>query len=156
MVAYSKPQSFMSMLLTVFVLLQATVAFSHNAHSHPVHRSPAAMEAHLEDTRSLLIERADKVIVKGVTDGQYPRLDIRELKKNADQWNLFLLAMERFQNKPKDDPISYYQIAGIHGRPYVSWNGAAQTGGGGGFCPHGQNTFGSWHRPYLAVYEVRT
>ncbi|KAL5447870.1 hypothetical protein PMIN07_001857 [Paraphaeosphaeria minitans] len=153
MVAYSKPQSLTSMLLTVFLLLQVTVAFSHNAHSHPAHRSPAAMDAHLEDTRSMLIARAGKVVTKGAPDGQYPRLDIRQLKKNADQWNLFLLAMERFQNKPKDDPMSYYQIAGIHGRPFVGWNGGAQTGGGGGYCPHGQSTFGSWHRPYLAVYE---
>lgn len=151
MAAYSKPRSFMSMLLTVFVLLQVTAAFSH--HSHPAHRSPAAMEAHLEDTRSILMARAGKVVVKGASDGQYPRLEIRELKKNADQWNLFLLAMERFQNKPKTDAMSYYQISGIHGRPFVQWNdaGIKHTGG---YCPHGQNTFGSWHRPYLALYEV--
>ncbi|KAJ4300750.1 hypothetical protein N0V90_002838 [Kalmusia sp. IMI 367209] len=153
MAAYSKPRSFMSMLLTVFVLLQVTVAFSHNAHMHPAHRSPKAMEQHLQDTRALLTERAGRVNVKGAPDGQYPRKDIRELKKNADQWNLFLLAMERFQNKPKNDPMSYYQIAGIHGRPFVSWNDAGLQHGGAAYCPHAQNTFGSWHRPYLAVYE---
>ncbi|KAF1973430.1 Di-copper centre-containing protein [Bimuria novae-zelandiae CBS 107.79] len=152
MVAYSKPRSFASMLLAVFVLLQVTVAFSHNGHMHPAHRSPAAMDSHLEDTRSMLVERAGNVQVKGAPDGQFPRLEIRELKKNADQWNLFLLAMERFQNKPKNDPMSYYQIAGIHGRPYLQWNGAGMKHTGG-YCPHGQNTFGSWHRPYLSVYE---
>jgi tyrosinase len=101
----------------------------------------------------MLIARAGRVTVKGAPDGQAPRLDIRELKKNADQWNLFLLAMERFQNKPKNDPMSYYQIAGIHGRPFVQWDNAGMKHTGG-YCPHGQNTFGSWHRPYLAVYEV--
>ena len=101
----------------------------------------------------MLVARASQIVTQGAPDGQYPRLEIRDLKKNADQWNLFLLAMERFQNKPKDDPMSYYQIAGVHGRPYVSWNNGGLKSVAG-YCPHGQNTFGSWHRPYLAVYEV--
>jgi tyrosinase len=155
MVAYSKPQGLMSMLLTVFVLLQVTVAFSHHAHSHPAHRSPAAMDAHLEDTRAMLTARAGRVTVKGAPDGQYPRLEIRELKKNADQWNLYLLAMERFQNKPKNDPMSYYQIAGIHGRPFVEWDNAGLKHVAG-YCTHTLNIFGSWHRPYLSVYEAST
>jgi len=147
MAAFSKPSSLMSILLTVFVLLQVTVAFKHGAHKHLSHSMNVPV-----DPRSALVDRASKVVVKGAP-GQCPRLEIREMKKNADQWNLFLLAMEKFQNKPKNDPMSYYQIAGIHGRPYVPWDDNPIKHPGGN-CPHRHPLFGSWHRPYLAVYEV--
>lgn len=51
--------------------------------------------------------------VTGVLGGGLaPRLEIRELQKNADQWNLYLLALLRFQEVDQDDQFSYYQIAG--------------------------------------------
>ena len=127
----------------------------------------------------------------------YPRLEIRELEKNADQWNVYLLGLRRFQNVSQSDKLSYYQIAGmcakipdhermfrivvachmamllhlapvtsaeqlanvaligIHGRPYTAWDGVNQvTGGSGGYCTHGSNIFPTWHRPYLALFEV--
>ena len=40
------------------------------------------------------------------------RLEIRELQKNADQWNLYLLGLERFQSTEQDEMLSWYQIAG--------------------------------------------
>ena len=71
------------------------------------------MEEHFQDTRNLLIERANNVAIKGAADSsQYPRIEIRDMIKKTDQWNLFLLAMERFKNKPKTDRLSYYQISG--------------------------------------------
>jgi tyrosinase len=42
----------------------------------------------------------------------YPRLEVRELERNADQWNIYLLGLKRFQETGKDDRLSYYQIAG--------------------------------------------
>lgn len=49
-----------------------------------------------------------------VGDGQvHPRLEIRELEKNADQWNIYLLGLRRFQNADQRDKLSYYQIAGM-------------------------------------------
>ncbi|KAF2877846.1 hypothetical protein BDV95DRAFT_479733 [Massariosphaeria phaeospora] len=84
----------------------------------------------------------------------HPRLEIRELEKNADQWNVYLLGMYRFQNMNQGNKLSYYQIAGIHGRPYIPWDGVnAVDGGGGGYCTHGSNIFLPWHRPYLALFE---
>jgi tyrosinase len=47
-------------------------------------------------------------------------------------------------------------LAGIHGRPYVPWDGVnAGPGlpGYPGFCHHVSNLLLSWHRPYLALYE---
>ena len=51
--------------------------------------------------------------VKGLIDGTHPRLEIRELEKKEDQWNLFLLGLWRFQNMNQKDKLSYYQIAGM-------------------------------------------
>ncbi|KAF2115499.1 hypothetical protein BDV96DRAFT_646497 [Lophiotrema nucula] len=83
-----------------------------------------------------------------------PRLEIRQLEKNPDQWNVYLLALRKFQNMSQSDKRSYYQIAGIHGRPYTAWDGVKQaSGGSGGYCTHGSNIFPTWHRPYLVLFE---
>jgi tyrosinase len=43
---------------------------------------------------------------------------------------------------------------GVHGRPYVTWNNfPTPLVNNAGFCPHGSTLFGTWHRPYLAIYE---
>jgi tyrosinase len=70
---------------------------------------------------------------------------------------LYLLGMERFMAKDKGDTLGYYQIAGVHGRPFTTWNRfPTPLVNQAGFCPHGSTLFGSWHRPYLAIFEVRT
>ncbi|KAF7857179.1 hypothetical protein EAF04_009420 [Stromatinia cepivora] len=83
------------------------------------------------------------------------RKDILDLQKDLPTWSLYIRALISLQNVPEDDPLSWFQIAGIHGRPYyswgnVSWNPAApQTG----YCTHDDVLFPTWHRPYLALYE---
>ena len=47
----------------------------------------------------------------------HPRLEIRELEKNADQWNLYLLGLRRLQSIDQGDKLSYYQVAG----KYICW-----------------------------------
>jgi tyrosinase len=42
----------------------------------------------------------------------YPRLEIRELERHRDQFNLYLLGLQRFQNASQDDEFSYFRIAG--------------------------------------------
>ena len=42
----------------------------------------------------------------------HPRLEIRQLEQNADQWNVYLLGLNRFQQMNQTDLLSYYQIAG--------------------------------------------
>ncbi|KAH7118957.1 hypothetical protein B0J11DRAFT_552225 [Dendryphion nanum] len=85
----------------------------------------------------------------------YPRLEIRELEKNEDQWHLFLLGLRKFQDMDQNDKLSYYQIAGIHGRPHLTWDSVGRGPGnsGGGYCSHGINIFPTWHRPYLVLFE---
>lgn len=54
----------------------------------------------------------------------------------------------------ENDPMSYYQIAGIHGRPYKAWNNVVGKAGlNAGYCTHSSILFMTWHRPYLALYE---
>lgn len=47
-------------------------------------------------------------------------------------------------------------VAGIHGHPQVPWDGVnGSTSNLPGYCTHGATTFPTWHRPYLALFEVR-
>lgn len=42
-----------------------------------------------------------------------PRLEIRELERNADLFNVYLLGLQRWQNTSQDDKFSYFQVAGM-------------------------------------------
>jgi tyrosinase len=173
MANFSKPQSMVTMLFALFALLQVTVASQHGAHHH-AHRNvvqSSEIKSHIDEVNEALAKRQNSQLIatSGVcstgtvrsgacnSNGRQssPRLEIRTLQRNADQWNLYLLGMERFQGKSKDDVLSYYQVAGVHGRPFTTWNKfPAPLLNNAGFCPHGSTLFGSWHRPYLAIYEV--
>ncbi|KAF3928659.1 Tyrosinase [Arthrobotrys entomopaga] len=103
------------------------------------------------------------VVVTGVTQGLGPaqgqvplRKEIREMIANPAEFNLFVLAMQRFQAVPQSDDMGYYGVAGIHGRPFKPWNGVASAKGSmpdAGYCTHKDVLFLPWHRPYLALYE---
>lgn len=85
-----------------------------------------------------------------------PRLEIRKLRENNAQWNLFLLSLNKFYyDKDQSDKTSYYRVAGIHGRPFEPWDDVARNEGqsGGGYCPHASTLFPTWHRPYLSLFE---
>ncbi|KAK0795438.1 hypothetical protein LTR02_007053 [Friedmanniomyces endolithicus] len=95
-------------------------------------------------------------VVSGIQAfGIQPRLEIRQLEQNVDQWNIYLLGLARFQATNQSDKLSYYQIAGIHGRPYATWDGAGAAPDvySPGYCAHVSNVFLTWHRPYLALFE---
>ncbi|EGR46236.1 uncharacterized protein TRIREDRAFT_50793, partial [Trichoderma reesei QM6a] len=90
------------------------------------------------------------------SNGSTPlRLEIRDVKADKYRWDLYILALSMFQSVNQDDPLSYYQVAGIHGVPFVTWNGVGPAAGASqsGYCPHSSVLFPTWHRPYLALYE---
>lgn len=170
MANFSKPQSMVTMLFGLFALLQLTVATQHG-HAHQHRSADDLVKAQLDTATHEFAKRdiGPFLAISGVCstgtnwwgdcDGNgrqsYPRLEIRQLRNNGDQWNLYLLGMERFMNKGKDDKLGYYQISGVHGRPFQSWNNfPTPLVNQAGFCPHAQTLFGSWHRPYLAIFEV--
>ncbi|OTB03798.1 hypothetical protein M426DRAFT_12300 [Hypoxylon sp. CI-4A] len=91
------------------------------------------------------------------------RQEIRDFQKNEDLWNLYLLGLSEFKRKDKDNSLSYFQVAGIHGVPYdiwpkKAWNKKlegmkAPNDEPTGFCTHTSIIFLTWHRPYLALFE---
>lgn len=52
--------------------------------------------------------------VSGVTGGGVqPRLEIRQLMENTNQFNIYVLAMQAMQQDNQDDFLSYFSIAGM-------------------------------------------
>ncbi|EMD68922.1 hypothetical protein COCSADRAFT_33785 [Bipolaris sorokiniana ND90Pr] len=172
MANFSKPAGMMSMVFAFLSLLQFTVALQHGArHNHAFagHSSEDLVKRHLQEIEGELQKRQSRgpIPIKGACSNGYasngdcnggssaaPRLEIRDLARDAEAWNLYLLGMERFMAKDKRDVLSYYQVSGVHGRPFVTWNNfPSPLLNNAGFCPHGMTLFGSWHRPYLAAYE---
>ncbi|KAF3047601.1 hypothetical protein E8E12_010743 [Didymella heteroderae] len=175
MANFSKPQNMTTMLFAFFAFLQFTAALGHGAHHqhharHADSSNDAILKRQIDEIADSLVARQSSgyTAITGVcststgSDGtcnsngrvSAPRLEIRQLAQNADQWNLYLLGMERFQAKDKNDRLSYYQVVGVHGRPFVTWNNfPTPLLNQAGFCPHSMTLFGSWHRPYLAIFE---
>ncbi|PHH86072.1 hypothetical protein CDD83_10786 [Cordyceps sp. RAO-2017] len=111
---------------------------------------------------SLLTRRQDAAtpIVVGklplAADGSIPRrLEIRQMRADQYKWDLFILGLSMFMNADQQDPLSWYQIAGIHGVPFQPWNGVLPVPGANqsGFCTHNSVLFPLWHRPYMALFE---
>ncbi|KAE8158927.1 common central domain of tyrosinase-domain-containing protein [Aspergillus tamarii] len=77
---------------------------------------------------------------------------------NRIQLTLFVEALTVVQNRPLQDQLSYFRLAGIHGAPWTEWDGVPggqqdSKGNPTGFCVHNNYTFPTWHRVYVALYE---
>jgi tyrosinase len=111
---------------------------------------------------------------KGLTVGVIPsngtqslRLEIDDLIQDEDLANLYFLALEAFQSDPESSKaFSFFEISGIHGQPYRPWDNVTSAGANApfpsgttrwdktGYCSHGSVIFPTWHRAYLAQFEV--
>jgi hypothetical protein len=93
----------------------------------------------------------------GTSNGTVPlRQEIRVLQNDSTLWTLYILALDMLQYTNQTDMLSWYQIGGIHGEPYAPWDNV-QSGPGlanNGYCHHVSILFPTWHRPYLALFEV--
>jgi tyrosinase len=56
------------------------------------------------------------VYTTGIKGPVVCRRELRELIKDADVLNLFVLAMDQMMKTPQDKLDSWFQIAAIHGR----------------------------------------
>jgi len=114
--------------------------------------APASSAAYLVDGKL-----QNGLLITPPNPGQvYERLEIRQLQKNTNQWNLFLLATQAWQKEAQVDGTDsgYYGVSRIHGLPFGVFNNATgPPGSGGGYCPHSTVIFPSWHRVYVATYE---
>ncbi|KAI0270057.1 tyrosinase [Gloeopeniophorella convolvens] len=100
----------------------------------------------------------DRVIVTGA-GGVSNRIEINDFVKIEDKFSLYIQALSVMSKESQEDPISHFQIGGIHGLPYTQWQGAGgkdQVEGSqwGGYCTHGSVLFPTWHRPYIVLYEA--
>lgn len=91
----------------------------------------------------------------GLSSGSVPaRQNINDLfNEGGPQWSLYLRALKAFYEVDENDPESFFQIAGIHGRPVIGWDSDEEAKMQMGYCPHIDNLFLPWHRPYLALFE---
>lgn len=89
-------------------------------------------------------------------EGVELRLPVHVMQQQRpDSFNLFVLAMDALQKLPESATLSYYQLAGIHGRPWIAWEYPTPPTGNYpyGYCTHDSVIFGTWHRPYLSLFE---
>ncbi|KZV72071.1 Di-copper centre-containing protein [Peniophora sp. CONT] len=99
-------------------------------------------------------------VVQGVLgSGATPsRREINDLVQDEVQFSLFIQALAAMQAEDQQSELSYFQVAGIHGLPFVQWSGSgpssfASSDSWGGYCTHRNVLFPSWHRPYGVVFE---
>lgn len=103
--------------------------------------------------------------------GQRPfRQDFSTFKNSGPAFDLYILSLQQFQQQNQSALLSYYQVGGnaplvlssvwlltndegIHGRPYIAWDGV-QGPFQAGYCTHSSILFPTWHRPYMALFEV--
>lgn len=109
------------------------------------------------------------------TTGSRPfRLNINDFQNSGPAFDLYVLALQNFTQVDELELTSYFQVAGrqsltrhnnrltregIHGYPNVpganGWdNVQGLPGDGVGYCTHGSVLFPTWHRPYMALFEV--
>ncbi|KAK6383547.1 hypothetical protein LTS17_002839 [Exophiala oligosperma] len=91
--------------------------------------------------------------VNSTTGARPLRYEIHEFAKSGPAFHLLILSMMAFQAANQSEPLSYFQISGIHGYPQVPWDGVLGTGQYAGFCLHSAVPFPMWHRPYVALFE---
>ncbi|PFH61469.1 hypothetical protein XA68_17300 [Ophiocordyceps unilateralis] len=110
------------------------------------------------ESASLALAKPYPITGVKVDNGTLPiRRNIDDLaEEKGPQWDLYIQSLSFMYEMDSDDAVSYFQIAGIHGWPYIEWN---NTGAGNpnspwpGYCPHGEPIFLPWHRAYVVLYE---
>jgi len=119
-------------------------------------------------------------LVAPLGGGVQPRLEINTFVQNDRFFSLYVqalsaplshvspstqplhLSIAAMQNVDQSDLLSWFQIAGIHGYPYISYDGANGVNGfhanpalqAAGYCTHGSTLFPTWHRPLTMLVEV--
>ncbi|KAJ3565570.1 hypothetical protein NP233_g7549 [Leucocoprinus birnbaumii] len=91
----------------------------------------------------------------GPTGGVKNRLNIVDFVKNDKFLTLYVRALESIQARDQHSWDSFFQVAGIHGLPFIEWakERPSVNANQAGYCTHGQPLFPTWHRPYVALYE---
>ncbi|KAI1105912.1 Di-copper centre-containing protein [Jackrogersella minutella] len=106
-------------------------------------------------------------IQEGLDPNKHEQLRKVPLRMEVDEWfssqkliyinqrALFFPAIWKFSQMDPREKLSWFQIAGIHGKPFVSWDepGKKPALPEKGYCTHNSVLFATWHRPYLLLFE---
>ncbi|KAF5345967.1 hypothetical protein D9756_010920 [Leucocoprinus leucothites] len=100
-------------------------------------------------------------IIAPLGGGVQPRLEINTLVHDNRQFSLYIQALTKMQQVDQALTPSFFQVAGIHGLPFVTYDGAVGQNGftanpnnqWAGYCTHGSTLFPTWHRPYVMLIE---
>ncbi|KAF4124362.1 tyrosinase [Geosmithia morbida] len=90
-----------------------------------------------------LVDAGIPVVGVGSTSEAVPlRRNINELAAEAGpQWDLYIQALIEMHEANATDESSYFQVMGIHGKPFIEYNGGGEQRVGTdkwrGYCPHG-------------------
>ncbi|KAF8874304.1 tyrosinase [Mucidula mucida] len=84
-----------------------------------------------------------RFVITGASGGAPNRLEINDFVKNDKFFSLYIQALQVMSSNNQANIQSLFQLGGIHGLPYIPWDGA--TGGKawddstqwGGYCTHG-------------------
>ncbi|TFK38415.1 tyrosinase [Crucibulum laeve] len=102
----------------------------------------------------------DHFVISGITGAGAPnRREINDLVKDERQFSLYIQALQRMYDDSQDNTLSYFQVGGIHGLPFIPWDNSTGSqpfnpnAQWGGYCTHGSTLFPTWHRPYVMLVE---
>ncbi|RFN51310.1 di-copper centre-containing protein [Fusarium flagelliforme] len=74
---------------------------------------------------------------------------------HINQRALFFPAFWNLSQMSPHEKLSWFQLAGIHGKPFIAWDEPPQEGKTkqSGYCTHNSILFTTWHRPYMLLWE---
>lgn len=104
---FAKPAQCLFLALLFLVSLAAAAAVQP---APPLHQHQVEELRELRKSANLLDRRqtanSNFTIVQGIQDtSPQPRLEIRELEKNADQWNIFMLGLDRWMKTNESEKV---------------------------------------------------
>jgi tyrosinase len=122
--ATTTPSGAVKLLVALFLLYLLLTSSSATSYHRRVHaRTQAKTLSRRQNTTDSIVPVLGLPGL-GVTT-VYPRLEIRELQRRPDQFNVYLLGLRRFQNTSQDDKLSYFQIAGMYSLGQAKHEGGA-------------------------------
>ena len=109
---FAKPAQWLFLALLFLVSLAATVAVQP---APALHRHQVDELRELRKSANLLDRRQSSnssyTVVQGILDtSPQPRLEIRELEKNVDQWNIFMLGLNRWMKTNESEKVGFREL----------------------------------------------
>lgn len=114
---FAKPAQWLFLALLFLVSLANAAAVQP---APPLHQHQVDELRELRKSANLLGRRQSSntnfTIVQGVQDtSPQPRLEMRELEKNADQWNIFMLGLNRWMKTNESEKVCLRELTFLVG-----------------------------------------